>query len=300
MASVFQTNYSQRPSEAVPGMLSDAFRAVSRSQRVARGLIKAGYGLFMPALGQAGLANAQNPGEAFHIPTPSAAADVAAIKTTFASVVAPTTYSGTALNGTVGGREMRPPRRVTIVLSNNANWSAGNITFTGINHLGQLVSETLALPSSGNTTLTPVGSYMQVISVAFPAAGGTGGSATMGVAALASLTLADFLGVAIRKPTKTTLTAAGIYGYPGYTAETQEASYVDGEVISVLETGNIWVFTEQACVDRGDVYVRVTAGSGGSVIGAFRNDADSASAVLVTGAKFRRNCAAGVGLVRFG
>jgi hypothetical protein len=298
--SIFQTSYSQRPSEAVPGQVDGAYKATGRSSRAARGEIKAGYGVFRPAvIGNAGVNGMLDPGQCYHIANPGVGADVDAIITAITSSTSVQSFSGTALNGVVGGTTMQPPRNVTLVLSNSADWDATNATLIGVNHLGQSVTETIAIPNGGNTTVTSTNRFMSVTSLSIPAQSGTGGTATVGISALASLTLDDFLGVAIRKPIKSTVTASGIYGYPGITSTLTEASYVDGEVVPVLEEGLIWVYTEEAVLDRDPVYVRVAAGAGGSVLGAFRNDADSASCVIVTGARFRRNADAGCALARF-
>ncbi len=297
--TIFQSSYSLRPSEMLPGQLMEQMSPSRKTGRAARGLIKAGYGVFKPAtVGNAGT-DMLDPGECYHYPSPAAAADVDAIVTTFASAATANTLNGSELNGVVGGTEMQPARKVTIVTSSHADWDAGNAVVTGVNHLGQTVAETIAMANGGNETLTSTTLFRSVTSVVIPAGSGTGGTATIGVAALDSLALIDFLGVAIRKPVKTTIATAGLYGYPGVTSNLITADYVDAEMVSVLTAGGIAVFTEEAVSDRDPVYVRVASGAGGSVVGAFRNDADTASAVLVTGARFCRDAAAGVAWANF-
>lgn len=57
------------------------------------------------------------------------------------------------------------------------------------------------------------------------------------------------------------------------------------EMGSIMRRGRIWVRVEEAVTAHtSDVYVRHTAGGGGSEIGAFRTDADTASAQQVTNA----------------
>lgn len=56
------------------------------------------------------------------------------------------------------------------------------------------------------------------------------------------------------------------------------------EVASVLRRGRIWVRVEEAVSVGDPVFFRHTAGAGGSEIGAFRNDADTASCDQVTSA----------------
>jgi hypothetical protein len=291
---IFQNSYSQRIDEMLLGSMVESPRTSRRTGKAARGLVKVGLGVFkVPVIGAAGSQSPLDPGQIFQIPNPGAAADVSAIKTSFTSTTGIQTFTGTALNGTVGGREMQPPRQVTLVLSNNANWLATTAVLTGINHLGQRVTENLSIPANGNVTLTTTGRYVSVISLVIPVQGGTGGTATVGIAALATLSITDFMGIAIRKPVKTTLSFTNIYGYPGQTSNAVEASYVDGEMVEVLQEGGIIVYSETAMTERDPVYVRITSGAGGALLGAFRNDADTASAVLIPGARVRRNCGAG-------
>lgn len=291
---IIQSSYSQAPGVALPGQLVDAMSPTRRGGRAARGLIKAGYGVFKPAtVGNAGAQPMLDPGQCFHISNPSEAADVDAIVTAYTTSTAIQTFSGATLNGAVGGTEMQPARKFTLVMSSHADWDATSATLTGVNHLGQSVSETLTIPNGGNSTVTSTGRYRSITSVVIPAQSGTGGTATFGIAALDSIALIDLVGVSIRKVVKTSIATAGLYGYPGVTSSLVTADYVDGEMVSLLNEGGIWVFTEEAVSDRDPVYVRVASGAGGSVLGAFRNDADTASCVLVPDARFCRDAAAG-------
>ena len=66
----------------------------------------------------------------------------------------------------------------------------------------------------------------------------------------------------------------------------ERVSYLDKESVAVGTSGYFWVYTEQA-VNAGDpVYYRHTAGAGGTDLGRFRKDADTATAGLISGAKF--------------
>jgi hypothetical protein len=291
---IFQTSYSQRPSEALPGQLAEAFSPGRRTAKVARGRIKAGYGLFMVQGAGANGTNMLDAGEAFHISDPGTGADVDAIKASAASSASILTLDTAAeLDGVVGLSEMQPPRKVTLITSSHADWDAGTAVVTGYNDVGQLVSENLSMANAGAETLTTTNYFRQVTKVVIPAQSGTGGTFTIGIAALAALVLIDFLGIAIRKPIKTTVASAGLYGYPGLTSSLVTCDYVDAETISVMTSGGIYVYTEEAVVERDPVYVRVAAGAGGSTLGAFRNDADTASAVLLPDARFTRSAAAG-------
>jgi len=295
--TILQSSYSQSPDQAVIGQLTDAFSPRRCSAKVARGMVKAGYGVFKAngSLGGAGT-SMLDPGEVLQTPSPALTVDVDAIASAVASSGSIQTL--TTFNGVVGATEMQPARAVTFICDASTDWNATNVTLTGVNHLGQTVSETLAIDTS--TTATSVNKYRSVTRVVIPAQTGAGGTATIGITAETALAIADFRGVAVRQEIKTTNSTAGLYGYPGLTAAqlAVTADYVDGEPVPCLSMGGIWVFTEEATVDGDPVYVRIAAGAGGSALGAFRNDADTATCVLVVGATFTRDCAAGLGRLR--
>ncbi len=293
MSGLLQSSISARPDVAVLGQLVETMNGRKVNSKVARGRVKAGYGVFaVPTVGTAGT-DMLDPGEVFHLPDPVIAVDVDAIITAYTTSTAIQTFSGTALNGAVGGTEMQPARKVTVTTSSHADWSATNITVTGVNHLGQVVTDTLASADAGNETLTTTSFFRTVTSVVFAAQGGTGGTATVGISVLtATPAITAFRGVAIRQPMKTTIASNGLYGYPGITSQTVTADYVDGEPCPCLTAGGIWVYSEEAIADGDPVYCRVVAGAGGSVLGAFRNDADTASAILIPGAVFCRDTTA--------
>lgn len=70
------------------------------------------------------------------------------------------------------------------------------------------------------------------------------------------------------------------------------------EVASVLRRGRIWVRVEEAVSVGDPVFFRHTAGAGGSELGAFRNDADTATCDQVTSAAWLQGSAgAGVALL---
>lgn len=84
---------------------------------------------------------------------------------------------------------------------------------------------------------------------------------------------------------------------PLYADKTQYEIY---EVVSVVRTGYIFVYSEQA-VDKGDpVYYRVVAGTApNNIIGRFRKDDDSGDAVLLPSATFEKTIsAAGITVIR--
>lgn len=81
---------------------------------------------------------------------------------------------------------------------------------------------------------------------------------------------------------------------------TGTAAVQAGDVAPVLEEGAAWVRCEEAMAVTDNVFVRHAAGAGGSVLGLVRNDADTASARRVTGARVLIPAtAAGICLVYF-
>jgi len=294
-----QSTFSIDYAEAVLGMRANGFGHGDRVlNKIARGLLKAGYGAFRvgPAsIGGAGASTATGPGLAFQNPVPAIAADVDAILATGgASTAGIQTFDASDFDGVVGADEMTPARAITLVLSNHADWNATNATLTGVNHLGQTVSETLAIPDGGNATVTSTGYYRQVTGLTIPAQGGTGGTFTVGISAITSLVIGDYLGVVLRQPVLETRSTDSVYSMlpdPGV------ADYVDFDSVPLMKAGAVWVYSEEAVADGDPVYVRVASGGGGSQLGAFRNDADTASAVLVVGATFTRN-SSGAGLAQ--
>lgn len=114
----------------------------------------------------------------------NALADVDAILASGgASAIAEQTVSGAALNGATGYRDMSVARKITLVLSNHADWDATTATLTGLDVDGAVQSESLTIPNGGNSTVTSTKRYKRVTSLVIPAQSGTGGTFTVGVAA---------------------------------------------------------------------------------------------------------------------
>ena len=81
------------------------------------------------------------------------------------------------------------------------------------------------------------------------------------------------------------------------TGTLERTSYLDKETVSVIRVGTVHVYSEQA-VNAGDpVYYRHTAGAGGTVLGRFRKDDDTATATQIPGAVFDASLA-GAGSTR--
>ena len=70
------------------------------------------------------------------------------------------------------------------------------------------------------------------------------------------------------------------------------AKYVDGDTVSVLRKGTVYVQAEEAVAEGDPVYVRHTANGGNTQLGAVRKSADT-GCVLVPGLMFRTSAALG-------
>ena len=88
-----------------------------------------------------------------------------------------------------------------------------------------------------------------------------------------STTAATAIGVTVRTHALQDRTQAG------------ELAYSAEEMANVIRKGRVWVVTEEQVDVGDDVYFRIAAGTG-SVLGAFRNDADTASCLQLTNAKW--------------
>lgn len=69
-----------------------------------------------------------------------------------------------------------------------------------------------------------------------------------------------------------------------------------GKLVNVLHEGRILVICEDAVTPADSVFVRVASGGGGTQLGAFRTDADTATARAASGMRFLTSASAG-GLV---
>ena len=91
-----------------------------------------------------------------------------------------------------------------------------------------------------------------------------------------------FAGIAVRKATV-------LNTYDSNVAPT----YAIGSSVAILNMGYIVVEAESAVVKGGSVFIRYAAGAGGTVLGAIRADADTATAVEVPGVIFAESASAG-------
>jgi hypothetical protein len=69
------------------------------------------------------------------------------------------------------------------------------------------------------------------------------------------------------------------------------------DIVSIVRKGRVWVTVEGAVTAQSDAFIRFAAGGGGSVLGLFRADADTATAVaLLNGAGKFLTSTTGAGL----
>lgn len=112
--------------------------------------------------------------------TNPAAASVNSIKTSIATSASDQTYSGSALNGTIGAGTIDPPRNMTVTSSSHADVNAVAVVFTGTDLNGATITDTITLTDNGNTTDVGVKAFRTVTSIFVPANGGTGGALQFG------------------------------------------------------------------------------------------------------------------------
>lgn len=96
------------------------------------------------------------------------------------SSASPQTYSGAALNGSIGAGAMNPPRVAVLQLSASASWLATTAVVTGLDESGATVTDSLAIPLNGGVRVEGTTLFASITSVAIPAQGGTAGTFTMG------------------------------------------------------------------------------------------------------------------------
>lgn len=68
--------------------------------------------------------------------------------------------------------------------------------------------------------------------------------------------------------------------------------YKENQEMNIVDFGRVWVICEDGCVPGDSVFYRHTTGTG-TVIGAFRTDADTATADQIDGASFETTASAG-------
>lgn len=209
--------------------------------------------------------------------TAPAAADDDAIIATIASAGSPQTIDGAGLDGAIGGARIFPPRNLTLTLSNHANWDATTAIVTGEDEYGRVITESFAIPDTGNTVLTGSKVFSRVHSLYIPTQSGTAGTARLGTGTLLGpLTSRDVLGI-VR------------YLAARQLAEDATAEFAQYDTLAIIEGGRVWVEVEEDVDDGEQVYVRLVA-AGDEEVGGIRNDRDGTAAapdaVPVIGMRF--------------
>lgn len=112
--------------------------------------------------------------------TSEPAADVNAIKASFASAAAAQDFSGADLDGVVGTAVMDAPRNITITTSSSGDIDAVDVVITGRDVNNRALTETITLTDAGNTTDVGLSAFRTVTRVQIPAQSGTGGAIEIG------------------------------------------------------------------------------------------------------------------------
>lgn len=148
-----------------------------------------------------------------------------AIKTSIATSAAPQTYSGAALNGSIGTGSISPPRPPTVTTSGTLGSlvAGSDVVFTGLNSIGMTITSTVTI---GAALGTFTGDYdlSSVTSVAATAQAGTAAAWTFG--------LGEFTGkgtVALRRAGLVSLTLTN------YRTRLLPIQYTDGSTEKALQ-----------------------------------------------------------------
>lgn len=213
--------------------------------------------------------------------SPAIGVDADAIAATIASAGTAQTLSGASLDGAVGDAVMVPSRKVSLTLSNHADWDATTAIVTGMDANGELITESLSIPDTGNATVSGTKAFARVLSLYIPAQSGAGGTATLGIQAGGEdLGPYQLAGIALYEPT---VESAG----------DGSAEFLDEQDVPVLQAGGVYVTAEDTPTPDDPVYCRVTA-AGAEEAGAFRTDSDSGDAFPVRGMRWARSGALNV------
>lgn len=213
------------------------------------------------------------------------AADPNAFIDTIATTTGVQTFdTAMEFDGETGLGIIYPPSRVDLVLSSHSDWNATTGVLTYLDEFGIKRVENLTIPDAGNATVSSVGFARQIISLVIPAQESTGGTADLGYQGPGGRIYANY-------------GLVGISAFTHKTLQTPSSSnnevYEDNDSMPVLRRGRIWVVSEDACNPNEAVYARCASGSGGSVLGKFRTDDDSNTAIAVPGARWLTSASAG-------
>lgn len=254
-----QTSYSNFLGAARAGMLYDSgyHEIISK---VAQGLVRVGT---LSLIGVAATyQNGPNPASASaYTPTPGSVLAItdpmvsatAILATGGTASTSPTTFSGAALNGSIGAGRMSPARRITFTLSNSANWLAGStIKVTGVDQDGYLVTEVLFPPASGNVTLTTDAYFSRVTLISVSVEGGAAATFTAGVTAGEGLLGDSDAVIPIYDASREPMSSGAAPNFD---------QYADKDPVPCLRRGLIWVNSEAATNEGDPVFVRMTTAS---------------------------------------
>lgn len=125
----------------------------------------------------------------------------------------------------------------------------------------------VAVPGNEKAAMLPISSDQLVVAEGWPEESGAPNS---------------MLGVTLNEFTVEAPTVGG-----------DHIGYLFNKSMSIMRRGRVFVQVEDAILAGGNVFVRFTAGAGGTQLGAFRSDADTATATLIKGLKYRKGADAG-------
>jgi hypothetical protein len=113
-----------------------------------------------------------------------AAAGTATIKTAIASQLAIASYSGAALNGTIGAGAISPPRNITVTTAGTTPADApATATITGTDANGAALTETITVSQTA-ATAAGVKCFATVTKIDLPVGDGTGATLAFGTGAI--------------------------------------------------------------------------------------------------------------------
>lgn len=177
----------------------------------------------------------------------------------------------TTFNGATGTGVISPAQQITLTLNNHADWDPTTAFVTYENAAGEVVTEPLQIPNSGNTTLSTVGAARRIVQIYLPAQTGTNGTFTVGTIPTSPVfSTRDFPGVAMYDASRMPYTTGN--------------AYTDDDDVPVIAKGRVYVTVEDAVTAGDPVYVRAVT-SGADVAGQFGGER-AANFGLLLGARY--------------
>jgi len=264
-----QSSVSTAAQTAVAGQIDTSFSPLEVLSRVSAAALTTG----LAAMFTAGASTVR------HLAFDAADADAFATASVIISSASNQTIAAASFDGVVGSTIMRQARNVTLTLSNHADWDATTAIVYGLDANGAPCSESLTIPNGGNATVSGLTLFTAVTSLYIPAQSGTGGTATLGFGSILGPCDAACAGLVPFETSRSSLT------------------FASGEVCPVVRKGRVWVTSETAVTEGGNVFVRSVA-TGNESVGALRATPDSTDCALLRGARWASTtAAAGLALV---